>query len=66
MYFKAFDTKAYAVYLRYLLEKEFLKDFRNTSNDGEYFSYINSLSNIEKWQVETYFKKRLNTLKGGV
>lgn len=66
MYFKTFDTKAHAVYLRYLLEKEFLKDFRNTSNDEEYFSYINSLSNIEKWQIETYFKKRLNTLKGGV
>lgn len=47
-------------------KKEFLKDFRNTSNDEDYFSYINSLSNIEKWQVETYFKKRLNTLKSGV
>lgn len=66
MYFKTFDTKAHAVYLRYLLEKEFLKDFRNTSNDEEYFSYINSLSNIEKRQVETYFEKQLNTLKGGV
>ena len=43
MYFKAFDTKAHAVYLRYLVEKEFLKDLRNTSNDEEYFSYINSL-----------------------
>ena len=66
MYFKTFSSKAHAVYLRYLLEKEFLKDFRNTSNDGKYFSYINSLSNIEKEQVEIYFKKRLNTLKGGV
>ena len=66
MYFKSFNTKAHAVYLRYLLEKEFLKDFRNTSNDEEYFSYINNLSNIEKYQIETYFKKRLNTLKSGV
>ena len=47
-------------------EKEFLKDFRNTSNDEEYFSYINNLSNIEKYQIEKYFKKRLNTLKSGV
>ena len=66
MYFKSFNTKAHAVYLRYLLEKEFLKDFRNTSNDEEYFSYINNLSNIEKYQIEEYFKKRLNTLKSGV
>ena len=66
MYFKPFDTKAHAVYLRYLLEKEFLKELRNTSNDEEYLSYINNLSNIEKWQVEQYFNKRLNTLKGGV
>ena len=66
MYFKSFNTKAHAVYLRYLLEKEFLKDVRNTSNDEEYFSYISNLSNVEKYQIEKYFKKRLNTLKSGV
>lgn len=66
MYFKSFDTKAHAVYLRYLLEKEFLKELRNTSNDEEYLSYINNLSNIEKWQVEQYFNQRLSTLKSGV
>lgn len=66
MYFKYFDSKAQAVYLRYLLEKEFLKDLRNTSNDEIYFSHINSLSDSEKQQVENYFKEQLNTLKSGV
>lgn len=66
MYFKEFDEISKAVYLRYLVEKEFLKDLRNTSNDEEYFSHIDNLLDSEKLEIEEYFNKRLNTLKNGV
>lgn len=66
MYFKEFDNISKSVYLRYLVEKEFLKDLRNTSNDEEYFSHINNLLDSEKLEIEKYFNERLNTLKNGV
>lgn len=65
-YFKEFNNISQAVYLRYLLEKEFLKDLRNTSNDEKYFFHINNLLDFEKLEVEEYFNKQLNTLKSGV
>lgn len=65
-YFKPFNIKEEAVYLRYLCETTFLKEFRYTTNDEEYFLHINKLSDKQKSDIETYFKNKINTLKEGV
>lgn len=66
LYFKKFDRIEQAVYLRYLCEITFLKDFRNTSNDTLIFEYINKLSDMEKSDIEKYFNTKTNTSKEGV
>lgn len=52
---REFKNLSEAVYLRYLFEKEYLKEYRNTSNDEYVFSLINSLSPQEKLAIEKYF-----------
>lgn len=65
-YFKHFDSIEEAVYLRYLCETTFLKEFRYTTDDKIYFSYINKLSEKQKSEIEEYFKNKINTSKEGV
>lgn len=65
-YFKNFERLEQSVYIRYLCEINFLKEFRNTSNDDLYFEHINKLSNEEKSELDDYFKSRTNTSKEGV
>lgn len=55
-YFKPFKTKEECVYLRYLLEIYFQKEFRNTSNDESYFKEINKLDINKKLEIENYFE----------
>lgn len=65
-YFKGFSNKAEAVALRFLCEKYFLKEYRNTSNDELYKSYIDELTGSQKKNLIKYFKEKINTSKGGV
>lgn len=65
-YFKGFKTFEEAVYLRYLCEITFLKDFRNTSNDESYNNAINNLSSLVKQNIKEYFDNIINTSKEGV
>jgi len=54
-YFKDFKKLECAVYLRYLCEKYFLKEFRNTSNDDLILDYISRLNEKDKKEIENYF-----------
>ena len=65
-YFKGFKDKAEAVALRFLCEKYILKEYRNTSNDELYKSYIDKLTDSQKENIIKYFKEKLNTSKDGV
>ena len=65
-YFKGFPTKAEAVALRFLCEKYILKEYRNTSNDELYKSYIDELTDSQKKNLIKYFKEKVNTSKDGV
>lgn len=66
MYFKGFRTFEEAVYLRYLCEITFLKEYRNTSNDELYNKAINNLESSTKKEIEAYFNNKINTSKEGV
>lgn len=59
-YFKHFKKVESAIYLRYLCELEFLKEFRHTSNDNFINDYINLLTNTEKENIEAYFLSKIN------
>ena len=65
-YVKPFDSLEEAVYLRYLLEKHFNSELRNTSNDEIIFSHINKLTKLQKKEIENYMLEKLNTSKDGV
>lgn len=65
-YFKGFHSKAEAVALRFICEKYFLKNYRNTSNDELYKYYINELTDSQKKSVIKYFKEKINSSKDGV
>jgi hypothetical protein len=54
-YFKPFIKIEMAVYLRYLCEINYCKDFRYTSNDESIKGHINLLSEKEKKEIENYF-----------
>ncbi len=66
IYLKAMSSKEEAIYLRYLCEITFLKEYRNTANDNVIFESINKLSNDAKKSLEIYFNERINTTKVGV
>lgn len=59
MYFKGFKRLEEAVYLRFLCELYFLKEFRNTSNDNIILNHISKLTDDEKFLIEQYFKKKI-------
>ena len=65
-YMKTFELIEEAVYLRYLLEKHFNSELRNTSNDEIIFSHINKLTESQKKEIENYMLEKLNTSKDGV
>ena len=55
IYLKGYSSIEEATYLRYLCETHFLKEYRNTSNDELIFTYINSLNDAIKRDIENYF-----------
>lgn len=65
-YFKQFNKKEEAIYLRYLCEIYFQKEFRFKENDKAIQFEISKLSDMEKNNIEIYFNNKINTLKGGV
>lgn len=65
-YFKPMSNIEEAVYLRYLCEITFQKDFRYKENDTLILEYISKLSNERKESLYNYFKERINTSKDGV
>ncbi|MBQ8131731.1 MAG: hypothetical protein IJ193_04500 [Bacilli bacterium] len=66
IYIKAFPSIEEAVYARYLLEKAFLKEWRNESNNEEYLKHINNLSETAKKAVYEYVTQKINSAKAGV
>lgn len=62
-YFKPYKTLEEAVYLRYLCEITYLKDFRNMSNDEQIHKIINSLSIDKKQEIEKYFHSKVDQRK---
>ena len=58
-----FKEKAEAVYCRYCFEKQLLKEYRNTSNDSEYFKYITLLTDSQKRTIEQHVKEKLTKVK---
>lgn len=65
-YVKGWNKKEQAVYQRYILEKYFLKEYRNTANDKLFLEYISKLSNIEKQEIKNYLIFKLNISKDRV
>ena len=65
-YFKQFNKKEEAIYLRYLCEVHFQKEFRFKENDEAIQTEINKLSDIEKKNIEDYFNNKINMLKDRV
>lgn len=66
IYIKAFPSIEEAVYARYLLEKAFLKEWRNESNDEEYLKHINNLTEDKKKSVFEYVTEKINIAKARV
>lgn len=62
-YVKAWSTLEQAVYQRYILEKYFLKEYRNTANDATYFEHINKLTDSQKNEIIEYLCNKLNISK---
>lgn len=58
-HFKPFESIEEAVYLRYLCEKFFLKNFRNTANDNAYNAHIDKLSKEQKNAIYNYFIEKI-------
>ena len=65
-YVKDWSKKEQAVYQRYILEKYFLKEYRNTANDELFLEYISKLSNAEKREIKDYLISKLNISKDRV
>lgn len=62
-YLKDQNTIEEAVFLRYVLEKHFLEEYRNTSNDEEYLNHINKLSDTQKNNLIEYLCNKINISK---
>lgn len=62
-YVKNWPTIEQATYQRYLLEKYFLKEYRNTANDTTYFEHINKLTTSQKNEIIEYLCNKLNISK---
>jgi len=62
IYFKPLKIFEEAVYLRYLCEINFYKEFRNTANDEAYEEHISKLTGIQKQITYDYFTKIANKL----
>lgn len=58
LYVKEFLTKEQAIYLRYLMEQYYLKEYRNIANDKSYLDAISSLTQEQKVEIEQYFEQR--------
>lgn len=59
LYFKHFKTINEAVYIRYLCEITFQKEFRYFSNDENINNYINELSEVQKQELSIYFYNKI-------
>lgn len=59
LYFKRFKTINEAVYIRFLCEVTFQKEFRYFSNDEIINNYIDKLSEIQKQELRTYFYNKI-------
>lgn len=62
LFFKPFKNFSEAVYIRYLCEITFLKQFRNSSNDKIITKEISNLSELQKREVENYFYQKAGGL----
>jgi hypothetical protein len=62
IYFKNFKNIECAVYIRYLCEVYFYKEYRYFSNDEFIFSYINNIDNIIKSELTDYFNSKLEEM----
>lgn len=62
-YVKAWPNIEQAVYQRYVLEKIYLGEYRNTSNDTTYFKHINNLTDSQKNEIIEYLCNKLNISK---
>lgn len=65
-YLKGWNKKEQAIYQRYILEKYFLKEYRNTANDKLFTEYISKLSYTEKIEIKNYLISKLNMSKDRV
>lgn len=62
IYFKNFKNIEDAVYIRYLCEIYFYKEYRYYSNDDFIFSYINNIDNTTKYELDDYFNSKLKEM----